>query len=212
MNFLFVASRRELDLFQNCTDEQALSTYIKETLSSMLNDDRSHRKLAVRHDVHLRYMAPKPLAQAVNSFCMKNGLHKESFLVCLESNINWLEHPRTRLGADIPPDNLTLDDILDLHDDEDDDVNAQSWLAESKKSTAKKPAGKKKAAGKRSALLVYIDSEQALHLSASARIFSLQPKLSLYLRCSGRRRRWHATFTRQKVSCTQACRCSQRSC
>ena len=96
--FLFVSSRWELDLFQNCTDEPALSTYIKETLSSMLNDDRSHRELAVRHDVHLRYMAPKPLAQAVNSFCMKNGLHKESFLVCLESNINWLEHPRAGLG------------------------------------------------------------------------------------------------------------------
>ena len=64
----------------------------------------------------LTLLAPKPVVQAVHSFCVKNGLHKESFLAFIESNINWLEHNKSRLGAEIPPEGMKLEDILDEDD------------------------------------------------------------------------------------------------
>ena len=103
------------DIFQDCRNEKELVEFIKTNLTSFQESDKTHREIALQH-AHLTLLAPKPVVQAVNSFCVKNGLHKESFLAFIESNINWLEHNRSRLGAEIPPEGMKWEDILDEDD------------------------------------------------------------------------------------------------
>ena len=103
------------DIFQDCGNEKQLVEFIKKNLTSFQESEKTHREIAMQH-APLTLLAPKPVVQAVHSFCVKNGLHKESFLAFIESNINWLEHNRSRLGAEIPPEGMKREDILDEDD------------------------------------------------------------------------------------------------
>ena len=115
------------DMFRDCGNETQLVHFIKQNLTSFQDSDKTHREIALQH-AHLTLLAPKPVVQAVTSFCLKNGLHKESFLAFIESNINWLEHNKSRLGAEIPPEGMNLEDILNADDGKSDPEEEKSWM------------------------------------------------------------------------------------
>ena len=72
-------------------------------------------------------MAPLPHIEAAKALCLKNGLHPETFLLLIHSNLTWLEHHTSRLGSDPPPPGLDVlatilepepqDDLSDIPDE-----------------------------------------------------------------------------------------------
>jgi hypothetical protein len=72
-------------------------------LDCIHKDIRSHRELATCCEHALSLASPLPLLKAAEAICTKEGLHLESFLLCMNSNITFLEHHRSRLGCEPPP-------------------------------------------------------------------------------------------------------------
>ena len=102
-------------MFKDCSQERELVSFVKQNLTRFHNCKRTHREIAQEH-TEMSLLAPKPVIQAVRSICLKDGLHEESFLAFIESNINWLEHHKSRLGAEIPSEEMRIQNILNLQE------------------------------------------------------------------------------------------------
>ena len=85
------------DLFDGFSDEATIEKTMHNLLDAMVADKRTHRELAISG------MAPLPHIEAAKALCLKNGLHPETFLLLIHSNLTWLEHHTSRLGSDPPP-------------------------------------------------------------------------------------------------------------
>ena len=105
----------DTSMFKDCGQERELVSFVKQNLTRFHECKKTHREIAQKHQ-EMSLLAPKPVIQAVRSICLKNGLHEESFLAFIESNINWLEHHKSRLGAEIPPEEMMIQNILNLHE------------------------------------------------------------------------------------------------
>ena len=109
------------DLFDGFSDEAAIEKTMHNLLDAMVADKRTHRELAISG------MAPLPHIEAAKALCLKNGLHPETFLLLIHSNLTWLEHHTSRLGSDPPPPGLDVlatilepqpqDDLSDIPDE-----------------------------------------------------------------------------------------------
>lgn len=108
------------DLFDGFSNEETIERTISSMLDSMMNDRRNHRELAMRYDFSICGMAPLPHVEAAKALCLKHGLHPETFLLLIHSNLTWLEHHASRLGSDPPPAGLDVQsDILEPDPQED---------------------------------------------------------------------------------------------
>ena len=115
------------DLFDGFSDEATIEKTMHNLLDAMVADKRTHRELAMRYDFSISGMAPLPHIEAAKALCLKNGLHPETFLLLIHSNLTWLEHPTSRLGSDPPPPGLDVlatilepepqDDLSDILDE-----------------------------------------------------------------------------------------------
>ena len=109
------------DLFDGFSDEATIEKTMHNLLDAMVADKRTHRELAISG------MAPLPHIEAAKALCLKNGLHPETFLLLIHSNLTWLEHHTSRLGSDPPPPGLDVlatilepepqDDLSDIPDE-----------------------------------------------------------------------------------------------
>ena len=53
-------------------------------------------------------VAPIPLNKAARQIALKHGIHAETLLLAVASNINWLEHHWTRVGAEPQPEGINV--------------------------------------------------------------------------------------------------------
>ena len=90
------------DLFEGMTDLDKLYNGIRGTLDAMHVDTRSHRQISEDSHFATSKLVPRPCHVAARQLALKNGMHTESFLLPMASNITWLEHHWTRFGADAP--------------------------------------------------------------------------------------------------------------
>ena len=103
------------DLFAGYMTEKEIYDTIQKKLTLLHDDKRTHRMLATRPDFVASYTSPKPFLEAAGVICMKEGIHRESFLLCMDSNLTWLENYRTRLGCEAAPEGFSVippDDCL----------------------------------------------------------------------------------------------------
>ena len=120
----FQAALFPKDLFVGFKREDEIYTSIHKSLDRIHSDQRSHRELATRYDFVTSFVSPKPFLKAAEAICLKDGLHTESFLLCLDSNVTWLEHHRSRLGSEAPPPGVSViapeddkhDGVVDVED------------------------------------------------------------------------------------------------
>ena len=53
-------------------------------------------------------MLPRPFETAAKQISLKHGVHCETFILAMASNVTWQEHNWTRLGADPPPKGVNV--------------------------------------------------------------------------------------------------------
>ncbi|CAK0831905.1 unnamed protein product, partial [Prorocentrum cordatum] len=147
------------DLFAGFQTEAQIYQSVQENLQAMHEDTRTHRELAVRHDFIMTGTCPAPILKAAETICLKQGIHLESFLLCLDANVTWLEHHRTRLGSEFPPEN---DPVIQLQDD----VMDVKAILEDMEKDEKKP--KRRARAKKKATLGGARSEPDAPASAES--------------------------------------------
>ena len=114
-------------MFRDCSQERELVSFVKQNLTRFHNCKKTHREIA-EENAEMSLLAPTPVIQAVRSICLKDGLHEESFLAFIESNINWLEHHKSRLGAEIPPEEMRIQNILNLQESSSDGEEAKAQM------------------------------------------------------------------------------------
>ncbi|CAK0812479.1 unnamed protein product, partial [Prorocentrum cordatum] len=134
------------DLFAGFQTEAQIYESAQEKLQAMHEDTRTHRDLAVRHDFIMTGSCPTPILKAAGAVCLKQGIHLESFLLCLDANVTWLEHHRTRLGSEFPPEN---DPAIQLQDGVMDVKAILEDMGEDEKKPKRRARAKQKAASGR---------------------------------------------------------------
>ena len=92
-----------LDFFAGSEDNDKLYDHITEFLNQVKADARTHREISQDPHFTMEKLVPTPYAVATRQVALKNGCHEESFLLAMASNITWLEHHWTRVGADPAP-------------------------------------------------------------------------------------------------------------
>ena len=96
------------DLFRNCANEKELYDYVQHSLDAIHKDERHHHDIAQDGTFSSGLVVPRPLGTAATQISMKHGVHCETLLLALASNITWQEHNWTRLGADPPPPGVNV--------------------------------------------------------------------------------------------------------
>ena len=90
------------DLFRGCGTDEKVYQYVLRSLTAIHEDTRTHRDIAQDGSFVTAHIVPKPLHTAAVQIALKHGIHLETLLLALASNITWLEHNLTRLGVDTP--------------------------------------------------------------------------------------------------------------
>ena len=96
------------DLFNGMENENKIYTYVQDELDKIHNDHRNHREISQDPSFTTSMVAPVPLNKATRQIALKHGIHAETLLLAVASNINWLEHHWTRVGAEPPPDGINV--------------------------------------------------------------------------------------------------------
>ena len=88
------------DLCKDMQNNEAIYTHIQSVLEKYHGETGDHREISQDGSVSTSMLLPKPLEIAARQICLRHGLHAETFMLALASNITWLEHHWTRLGTD----------------------------------------------------------------------------------------------------------------
>ena len=96
------------DLSSGFSTEEQIYEHIQTILDEMVHSEQTHRDIAQSPDFSLRLLMPKPILSAVQAVSEKNGWHAETLMLCLMSNLMWLEHESTRLSPEPRPDGKTF--------------------------------------------------------------------------------------------------------
>ena len=91
------------ELFADATNHDTLNAATQRFLDGVQADSRNHREVSWDSDFSAALHVPKPFAVAAKQMALKHGIHMESFLLAMASNITFLEHHWTRLGAEPCP-------------------------------------------------------------------------------------------------------------
>ena len=91
-------------LFHGMGDADAVYQTVKDRLSRIDSDSRSRRRISQDGTFSTSMVVPKPLHGAVRQLCLKHGLHAETILLAMASNVTWMKHQWTRLGTERPED------------------------------------------------------------------------------------------------------------
>ena len=84
-------------IFEGLRNKAETYDTVKGNLKMCWEDTRTHRQLAVEEDMDIRLCAVGPIADAVHAIARAKGVHTEALLVCLDSNIGFLEANGTTL-------------------------------------------------------------------------------------------------------------------
>ena len=98
----FMESIWAKDLFRGCKNEDTLYTYVQNALEVIHGDERHHHDIAQDGSFSIGLVVPRPLSVAATEIALRHGVHCETFLLAMASNVTWQEHNWTRLGADPP--------------------------------------------------------------------------------------------------------------
>lgn len=96
------------DIAEGFATEDEIYNTIQKRLEDMVDGTRSHRELAEDSDFNMRLLMPRQTLSAVHTCAEKNGWHPESLMLCVISNLMWLENPATRLAQEPRPDGKGL--------------------------------------------------------------------------------------------------------
>ena len=104
----FVESIWPQDLFHHCGEDESLYSYVQRALQCTREDERFHRDIAQDGAFSAGLVVPRQFYKALTHMSLRRGVHSETLLLALASNITWLEHHWTRLGADPPPEGYNM--------------------------------------------------------------------------------------------------------
>ena len=90
------------DLFNGIGDDDSLYEFVQKELDSVHGDQRTHRELSADPTFSTVLTVPTPFNVAARRYCLRHGLHHETYLLVCGSNITWLEHHQSRYGVDPP--------------------------------------------------------------------------------------------------------------
>ena len=104
----FLESIWPKDLFRGMENDKRMYEYVQRELDKIHSDCRNHREISQDLTFTTSMVAPVPLNKAAKQIALKHGIHTETFLLAVASNITWLEHHWTRLGAEPPPEGINV--------------------------------------------------------------------------------------------------------
>jgi hypothetical protein len=80
------------------TTSDDIRKYVKEQLSIISSDTRSHREVCTDVTFDMTKCLPRPWSLAIEAYAEANSLHAEALTWCLYANLSFLEHPSRRIG------------------------------------------------------------------------------------------------------------------
>jgi hypothetical protein len=83
---------------ENLLSSEGIRNYVKEQLTLISRDTRSHRDVCADLSFDLQKCLPRPWMLALQAYAEANGLHTEALAWCLYANLSFLEHPSRRIG------------------------------------------------------------------------------------------------------------------
>ena len=96
------------NLFHGMENETTIYMYVQNVLDKIHKDDRNHREISEDPFFTTSVVALIPLNKAARQIALRHGIHTETFLLAVASNINWKEHHWTRVGAEPQPEGINV--------------------------------------------------------------------------------------------------------